>query len=147
VTTDVAATIFESPDELLTAVGRNLGTTPWFSVDRESVSRFERATATRSDPSDRIPPFMLVSLTNYFLPQLLEVRGISSGVNYGSGSIRFGAGARVGDRLNATATIVDAVEVPGGVQTAIEIAVSVEGDAYSGSGPACVVESLSRWLK
>ena len=142
-TADVAATTFETPDELLGAAGRGLGTTRWLTVDQEAVRQFGRSTGTEPDADGRIPPYMLLSLTNCFLPQLLEVRGTSSGVNYGTGSVRFGAPARVGDRLSATAKIVDAAEVQGGVQTTIEIAVWAE----RGSEPACVVESLSRWLK
>lgn len=143
-TTRVAQTRFDSPDELLSAVGRNLGTTPWLIVDPASADQFDRATENASEAHDRVPPFMVLSLTNYFLPQLLEVGGISSGINYGTGSVRFGAAAaRAGDRIRAIATITDAGEVPGGVQTTIRIVVEVEGTPE----PACVVESLSRWLR
>lgn len=141
-TTKLAQTRFDSPDELLSAVGRNLGTTPWLTVDPVSADQFDWATARAPKALDPVPPFMVLSLTNYFLPQLLEVGGISSGVNYGAGSVRFGVAARVGDRLRATATIIDAAEVPGGVQTTITIVVEVEGTPE----PACTVESLSRWL-
>lgn len=142
-TTQVAQTRFDSPDELLSAVGRNLGTTPWLAVATASAGQFDRATEHPSGAHDRVAPFMVLSLTNYFLPQLLEVGGISSGINYGAGSVRFGVAAHAGDRLRATATIVDAAEVPGGVQTTIRIVVEVEGAPE----PACVVESLSRWLR
>ena len=143
-TTRVAQTRFDSPDELLSAVGRDLGTTPWMSVDPASADQFDRATEHASEARDRVPPLLLLSLTNHFLPQLLEVGGISSGVNYGANSVRFGtAAARTGDRLRAIATVIDAAEVPGGVQTTIRIVVEVEGAPE----PACVVDSLSRWLR
>lgn len=141
--TKVARTRFDSPDELLSAVGRNLGTTPWLTVDPAAGDQFDAATAHASGARDLVPPFMVLSLTNYFLPQLLEVGGISSGVNYGANSVRFGVAARAGDRLRATATIVEAAEVAGGVQTTIRIVVEVEGVPQ----PACEVESLSRWLR
>ena len=142
-TIKVAQTRFDSPEELLSAVGRNLGTTPWLTIDELSADRFVRATENAFETRDPLPPFMLLSLTNYFLPQLLEVGGISSGVNYGAGSVRFGVAAHAGDRLRARATVIDAAEVPGGVQTTIRIVVEVEGAPE----PACAVESLSRWLK
>ena len=142
-TTSVAQTRFDSPDELLAAVGRNLGTTPWLTVEPVSTDQFDRATERASGAHGRVSPFMLLSLTNYFLPQLLEVGGISSGINYGASSVRFGDAARAGDRLRATATIIDAAEVPGGVQTTIRIVVEVEG----ATEPGCAVESLSRWLR
>ena len=145
--TDVAATRFGSPDDLLSAVGRKLGTTPWFTVEPRHVEKFARATGTtstdRTSQSGEVPSFMVLSLTNYFLPQLLEVGGISSGVNYGSGSIRFGVPVRAGNRLRATAAITEAGEVQGGVQTTTRIVVEVDG----ASEPACLVDSVSRWLR
>jgi len=70
------------------------------------------------------------------------VRGASLGVNYGAGSVRFGAGLPVGSRVRGTALLVACDEIPGGVQTTIRITVEVDGADH----PACVVESLSRWL-
>jgi hypothetical protein len=143
VTTGVATTRFGSPDDLLTSVGRSLGTTPWLTVDPGAVRDFCRATETPVESPGQVPPLMLVSLTNYFLPQLLEVGGISSGVNYGSGEIRFNAPVSAGDRIRATATITEATDVPRGVQTVIQILV----EADHASEPVCTVESLSRWLR
>jgi acyl dehydratase len=142
-TTQTASSTFESPDELLEAVGRDLGTTPWLTVTHGAVDQFNAASSCSPVESGRVPPLMLVALTNHFLPQLLEVRGVSSGVNYGSGHIRFGEPAHIGDRLRAAATITEAVDVPGGVQTTIQIVVEAEG----ARAPVCEVQSLSRWLR
>jgi acyl dehydratase len=139
---DPGATVFASPDDLLDAVGRELGTTAWATVDPEDVARFAEATLTR-EPPGRVPPLMLLSLTNRFLPDLLQVPGASNGVNYGTGSVRFPAEVKPGDRLRVSARISDAVEVSGGVQTTVEITVELDGSTQ----PACVVESLSRWMR
>jgi hypothetical protein len=40
------------------------------------------------------------------------------------------------------AALREATEVPGGVQTVVEVRVEVEGEPE----PACVIRSLSRWL-
>jgi acyl dehydratase len=139
----MAITTFHSPGELLAAVGRCLGTTDWMTVTAEAVSQFSEATGSPVPDDGTVPPLMVLSLTNLFLPELLEVRGVSSGINYGTGQVRFGSVARPGDRLRATAIISAATEVPQGVQTTVEITVEAE-DAKD---PACVVESLSRWLQ
>ena len=76
------------------------------------------------------------------IPQVLEVRGVSMGVNYGTGKVRFPAPVPVGSRVRGTAELTACDEVTGGVQTTIVITMEVEG----GTKPACVVESLSRWL-
>ena len=137
-----AATVFQTPDDLLGAVGLRLGTTAWATVDAADVQRFVDATAT-PDAGGGVPTLMVLALTNRLLPELLQVPGASNGVNYGTGSVRFPAEVRPGDRVRASARLAEAVEVPGGVQTAVEITVEV---ARSGEA-ACVVESLSRWMR
>ena len=134
--------VFESPDDLLGAVGRYLGTTAWVTVEGSDAEHFAKATGTVVRDG-QVPALMVLSLTNRFLPDILQVPGASSGVNYGTGNVRFPAAVRVGDRLRASARLSEAVEVPGGVQTTVEITVEVEGAGE----PACVVESLSRWMR
>ena len=56
--------------------------------------------------------------------------------------MRFGAGLPVGSRVRGRAELVACDDIPGGVQTTIRITVEVDGADH----PACVVESLSRWL-
>ena len=76
------------------------------------------------------------------LPEVVEVRGISSGVNYGVDKVRFPAPVPVGSRVRGHVRLEAAEEVAGGVQTTMVITVELEGAAK----PACVVEALSRWL-
>jgi hypothetical protein len=129
-------------DDLGGAVGRHLGVTGWQEVDRLQLTLF--AAATEAAPvGEEAPPYFALSLTNRLLPQLLEVTGAASGVNYGTGAVRFPTSIRAGQRVRGRATLTAAAEVAGGVQTTIEIRVEVDGDDQ----PACVVESLSRWLR
>jgi hypothetical protein len=136
------AVVFGSPDDLIPAVGGNLGTTPWVTLEASDVSRFVEATGSPVNDGE-VPPLMVLSLTNRFLPDLLRVEGVSSGVNYGAGSARFPFPVQPGHRIRASARLSQAAEVPGGVQTTVEITVEVEGSGE----PACVVESLSRWMR
>ena len=48
----------------------------------------------------------------------------------------------MGSRVRGGAEIAAVEDIPGGVQTTITITIEVEG----GTKPACVIESLSRWL-
>jgi acyl dehydratase len=137
-------TVFPDLDSLLSAGRRDLGLTEWVELDRSVLRDFATATWSAGGEDGNVaPPMLLLSLTNRFLPDLLEVRGASSGINYGTGPVRFGTEARAGDRIRAGATLLEAVEVPGGVQSAVEIRIEVEGSDQ----PACTVESLSRWLR
>ncbi len=140
----MSPTVFESVDSLLSAGPQDLGCTEWVTLEPSAMYDFATATLTPDAQGEEVaPPLLVLSLTNRFLPDLLEVRGASSGVNYGSGSVRFNAPARPGDRLRARAFLMDASEVPGGVQTTVQIRVEIEGS----DEPACIVDSLSRWLR
>ena len=152
----MAQTVFESLDEIRAAVGTTLGTSDWFDVTQVQVNQFAEATGDHQwihvdvDRATKESPFggpiahgyLTLSLTNLVLPQVLEVRGVSMGVNYGTGKVRFPAPVPVGSRVRGTAELTACDEVTGGVQTTIVITMEVEG----GTKPACVVESLSRWL-
>ena len=137
------ATVFEVPEDLLGAVGRDLGTTGWSVIDAGEVRLFADATGTPPDANGAVPVLMVLSLTNRFLPELLQVPGAASGINYGAGAVRFPAAVAPGVRVRASARLTEATEIPGGVQTTVEITVEAEGSG----APACVVESLSRWLR
>jgi acyl dehydratase len=63
-------------------------------------------------------------------------------VNYGTGKVRFPAPVPVGSRVRGGAEITAVDDIPGGLQTTITITIEVEG----ATKPACVIESLSRWL-
>jgi acyl dehydratase len=129
--------VFAEVDDLLSSAPRHLGTTAWVEVAPSDVQRFERATG------GEISPYFAVSLTNRFLPQLIQVPGASSGLNYGADSARFGSPLQAGDRVRCSASLVSAQPVNGGVQTTVEVRVEVDG----ATEPACVVRSLSRWLR
>jgi acyl dehydratase len=151
-----AQTVFESLDEVRAAVGRHLGWSDWLTIDQDRVDRFAEATGDHQwihvDPerAARESPFggpiahgyLTLALSNLFLPEIVEVRGVSAGVNYGTGRVRFPSPVPVGSRVRAGAELTAVDEVPGGVQTTMTITVEVEGAGK----PACVIESLSRWL-
>lgn len=151
-----ARTVFASPDDLLSAVGRDLGTSGWVEIDQQRIDLFADATGDRQwihvDPVRAAAgPFgapiahgyLTLALTNQLLPEIMEVQGASMGVNYGVDKVRFPQPVLVGSRVRASATLTDATEAPGGVQAVVTIVVEIEGE----SKPACVVESVSRWLR
>jgi len=130
-------------DAVRGAVGRDLGTSDWVTVTAAQVGQYAQATGDSSPDGATVSPWFVLSLTNLFIPQIVEVRGIAAGVNYGTGEVRFLGEAQVGERLRGAASLIDATEVSGGVQTTIRITVEVEGI----DEPVCVIDSLSRWLE
>jgi acyl dehydratase len=85
--------------------------------------------------------YLTQSLVNLFLPQIIEVRGISMGVNYGADKLRFPAPVPVGSRIRGAAELIKAEDVKGGVQTTIRVTVEIEGSER----PGCVIETISRF--
>ena len=86
--------------------------------------------------------WLTLALTNLFMPQIVEVRGVSLGVNYGTDAVRFPGAVPVGSRIRGGGELVEVTDAGPGVQTRIRITVEVEGQAE----PACVVDALSRWM-
>lgn len=152
------ASVFATPDDLLDAVGQHLGHSEWVTVDQGRIDLFAEATGDHQwihvDPeAASAGPFgatiahgyLTLALTNLLLPEIVRVEGISMGVNYGVNRVRFPQPVLVGSRLRASATLTSADELPGGsgVQTVITITVEIEGQVK----PACVAESVSRFLR
>ena len=150
-------TTIQGIDGLKAKVGEHLGYSDWLEVTQDQVKRFADATGDHQwihvdvDRANAESPFggpiahgfLTLSLSNLFLPLLIEVPGASAGINYGTGKVRFPTPVPVGSRVRGGAEITAVEEIAGGVQTTIAITVEVEGQ----DKPACVVESLSRWLE
>lgn len=137
-------------------VGTVFGPTASLEITQERVNEFAEATGDfqwiHVDPERAAAesPFggpiahgyLTLSLVNYFLPQLVEVTGASMGVNVGVDKVRFPSPVPVGASVSATAELLSAEEVKGGVQTTIRVSITVDGS----SKPSCVVDTLSRFF-
>jgi acyl dehydratase len=73
------------------------------------------------------------------LPELLEVRNTSMGVNYGAERIRFPAPVTVGSEITASGEVISVEENKGGFKTTIRMTITATG----ADRPACVVDTIS----
>ena len=64
------------------------------------------------------------------------------GVNYGTNKVRFPSPVPVGSRIRARGHVQSVEDVPGGVQVVNTVTIEIEGK----DKPACVVETVSRYL-
>ncbi len=146
--------IFKTPADLKSALGEHLGYSEWLEMTQDRIDKFADATGDQQwihvDPERaKQGPFgaciahgyLTLALVNLFLPQIVEVQGISMGVNYGSDRLRFPAPVPVGLRIRGGGELIQVEEVKGGVQEKIRVTVEVEGQ----DRPACVVETISRY--
>jgi acyl dehydratase len=147
-------TIFKTPADLKNAIGQQLGCSDWMTITQERINQFADATGDHQwihvDPERaKSGPFgaciahgyLTLSLVNMFLPQIVEVRGIRMGVNYGADKVRFPAPVPVGSKVRGAAELIGVEEVKGGVQATIRVTVEIEGK----DRPACVVDTISRY--
>ena len=64
------------------------------------------------------------------------------GINYGVNKVRFPSPVTVNSRVRGHGVISEVTEIPGGVQVVVVLTVEIENNTK----PACVVESISRFL-
>ncbi len=146
--------IFNSPAELEPALGQTFGPTEWIAIEQDRINTFADATGDHQwihvdTEKAKTGPFgatvahgyLTLSLTNLFLPQMVEVRGISMGLNYGLNKVRFPAVVPAGSRIRGKGELISVEAQKGAVQTVIRITVEVEGNPK----PACIAEAISLW--
>jgi acyl dehydratase len=148
-------TTFDSPKALLDAVGTKLGPTDWITITQDQINAFADATLDNQwihvdTERAKAGPFgapiahgyLTMSLASHFLAEMIRVSNISMGINYGVDKVRFPSPVPVGSKLRGTGELVDAKEVPGGVQATIRITIEREG----GDKPAAIVDAIARYL-
>ena len=136
--------------------GQHLGYSDYLEVTQEQVNLFADATGDHQwihvDPerAKKESPFggpiahgyLTLSLGPNLAPQIMRVEGIKMGVNYGCNKVRFPSPVPVGSKLRGRGELIEAKEVPGGVQATIRVTIEREGS----DKPAAVVEALTRYL-
>jgi acyl dehydratase len=146
--------IFHSAEELRAAPGREAGPTDWITVEQSRIDAFAAATDDHQwihvDPvraaagpfgSTIAHGYLTLSLVNLFLPDLVRVENAKMGVNYGTEKVRFPAAVKVDARIRGRAQVLEATDVPGGVQIVVRVTIEIEG----GDRPACVADTISRF--
>jgi len=135
-------------------VGEHLGFSDWHTVTQEQVNLFADATGDHQwihvdVERAKAGPFgapiahgyLTLSLTPALLAEVLEVSGVSMGINYGLNRLRFPSPVPVGSKLRAGVVLGGVEDVEGGVQVTLNVTFEIEG----GTKPACVAEVLFRY--
>ena len=148
-------TVLAGVEEVSAAVGRHLGYSDWIEVSQARIDEFADATGdhqwihvdvARAASGPFGGPiahgYLTLALSNFFLPQIVDVQGFSAGVNYGVDRVRFPAPVPAGSRVRGGAELLAASPITGGVQTTMRVTVEIEGTEK----PACVIDAISRYL-
>jgi acyl dehydratase len=142
-------------DELKTLAGTDLGHTAWLEITQDRVNAFADATddhqwihvdagkaAAGPFGGTIAHGYLTLSMFVHLLSELLQVRDVSMGINYGLNKVRFPAPVPVGSKIRLAAQI-GAVEDAGvnAVQAVLDFAMELEGSEK----PACAAQAVFRY--
>lgn len=149
-------TVIDTLDGLTSLIGQRLEPSSWTEVDQKRIDAFAEATGDHqwihTDPGRaKNGPFggtiahgyLTLSLLIPMWSEILEVREVTTKVNYGLNKVRFPAPVPAGSKLRATATLAAVDPVPGGAQLTADVVIEMEG----ASKPACAAQLLVRFLR
>jgi acyl dehydratase len=150
----VATSTVNGLDEIRALVGKDLGKSAWLEITQARVNLFADATEDHQwihvDPERAAEgPFgttiahgyLTLSLVIPLFNDLLQVSGISMGINYGLDKLRFPAPVKVGSKIRLGGTVAQVDDVPGGLQALVDMTIEIEGEAK----PALAARAIYRY--
>lgn len=150
----MTVTVFDKPSDLLGKEGLKVGPSDWLEITQERVNTFAKATDDNQwihvDPERaKTGPFggpiahgyLTLSLVAKFMDEMLTIKGMGMGINYGTDRVRFLTPVLVGKRVRGVGEFLEIKESGGGFQSVLRVTVEVEGEEK----PACVVDTISRY--
>jgi acyl dehydratase len=150
-------TVIEGIAGLKELVGTHIGYSDYVEITQERVNTFADATGDHQwihvDPerAKAESPFggpiahgyLTLSLGPLLAPQVMQVTGISMGVNYGADKVRFPAPVPVGAKLRVGLQLDKVEDIPGGAQVYMTFTFECEGAAK----PSCVSQNIFRYYE
>jgi acyl dehydratase len=143
--------VFKTLDEVSAAVGEELGTSEWLTIDQERVNVFADATGDHQwihvdvDRAQDGPfggtiahGYLTLSLVPFLGSQVLSFETPGAKLNYGTNKVRFPNPVLVGKRIRAHVALADVADLPKGKQATLRYTIEIEGE----DKPACVAETV-----
>ncbi|MET0337109.1 MAG: MaoC family dehydratase [Caulobacter sp.] len=137
--------------DVASLVGQEVGVSDWVEITQERVNQFAEATgdhqwihvdverATREIGGPIAHGYLTLSLIPFLGAGLLNVSGVTRGINYGTEKVRFTNMVRVGKRVRMRQKLTGVEPKAGGLQLKNECTIEIEGEER----PACVAETIS----
>jgi len=146
----------ENLHSLASFVGREIGTTEWFSVSQDRIHQFAETTEDRQwihlddERAQRDSPyrttiahgFLTLALLSHFLRQCIQIQsGVRMSVNYGLNRVRFPSPVPAGSRIRAHFTLQALKDISGGMEATFSVVI----DRENSEKPCCVAEWVIRY--
>lgn len=133
----------DKPQELKAYVGKELGVSDWVLVDQAMIDKFADATGDHQwihvdvERAKKELPigntiahgYLTLSLVPRMAPQIMEIKGRTRGINYGSNKVRFTGMVPAGSRVRMRSKLLACEDVDGnGVRLITEVKIEREGE-------------------
>ena len=153
----ITPTVIDSTEDLEARVGETLGVSGWISIAQERIDQFAEATDDRQwihvdvDRANRESPFgapvahgyLTLSLLPRMVIEAVTFTPKKTGINYGLDKVRFIAPVPVGARIRGHVALRSVERRD--LQT-LQIGLSVTIEIEGSEKPACIAESIVRYL-
>jgi acyl dehydratase len=148
--------MMENLHSLARFLGREIGTTEWFTVAQDRIQQFAEITEDRQwihvDPerAQRDSPygttiahgFFTLALLSHFLRQAIQIgSGVRMSVNYGLNRVRFPSPVPAGSRIRAHFTLQALKDIADGVEATFSVVI----DSENSKKACCVAEWVIRY--
>lgn len=127
-------------DGIYQKIGEHLGYSQWHTVTQNQINAFADATGDHQwihvdVEKAKLGPFghtiahgyLTLSLIPMLIPEVVEVVGVSMGLNYGANKVRFPSPLPAGSKIRLGATISSVSKIEGGAQMTLDVTVETEG--------------------
>ena len=145
--------VFKNIEEFKEMIGKKLPTSEWIPVTQQMIDNFAEATQDRQwvhvdvERAKKESPFkttiahgfMSVALLSKMLEDLIQVKSIVLGLNYGLNYVRFMNPVPVNSRLRLKSIVKNIEDHKHGVKVTFSCTVEIENQEK----PACVAEFLT----
>ncbi len=152
----VEMAIFGSPADFIAREGQLLGVTDWVEIPQSQIQAFADATGdhqwihvdverAQQGPfgSTLAHGYLVLSLVNRFLPEVVSVQNMEMGLNVGLDKVRFLSPVKAGSRLRGRVELKQVKPLDErSVQATMTVTIELEG----AERPACVAEPISRYF-
>jgi acyl dehydratase len=137
--------------DIASLAGTQLGASDWLVIDQDRVNLFADATGDHQWIHVDVPRataemggpiahgFLTLSLIPFLGKDIMKVKGVTRGINYGLNKVRFTNMVKVGSKVRAVQKLISAEPKAGGMMITSEVTIEIEGEAR----PACVAETVS----
>ena len=144
----------ETPKDMLAYVGKEVGVSDWVTVTQERINQFADATgdhqwihvdvekAKKELPGGKTIAhgFLTLSLIPMLSHDILRIRKVVRGLNYGCNKVRFTSMVPAGARVRGRQKLISADPMEGnGLRLTNQMTIEIEGQ----DKPACVAETMS----